>query len=133
MAISRQHSSKRTVKPTPPTEQPITFHADEEETLYANNNEKGAVSFLGDPLYKESKNWATRGRITAFAVCGLLAACVASAIIHPYTLPKTLSDAEFAAKARAANGETGFNKAAGEEIAVNYVKAYISLKTDETA
>lgn len=133
MAISRQHSSKRTVKPTPPTEQPITFHADEEGTLYANNNEKGAVSFLSDPLYKESKNWATRGRITAFAVCGLLAACVASAIIHPYTLPKTLSDAEFAAKARAANGETGFNKAAGEEIAVNYVKAYLSLKTDETA
>lgn len=133
MAISRQHSSKRTVKPTPPTEQPITFHADEEETIYANNNEKGAASFLGDPLYKESKNWATRGRITAFAVCGLLAACVASAIIHPYTLPKTLSDAEFAAKARAANGETGFNKAAGEEIAVNYVKAYLSLKTDETA
>lgn len=133
MAIKHERNNKRQVNPVHPTDQPITFNEDEDSTLYAKNNNGGGISVLGDPKYVNLKDKEKRGRIVSYVLAGLLATCFIGNSVYQFTLPKPPSDAKIASIARSAVGETGFNKQAGEDIAVSYVKAYLSLKTDETA
>jgi hypothetical protein len=132
MAINLKKNDKQQVKPIPAVDQPISINSSK-KGLYARNRTTGELVPLGKPVFRNRKNHLLAGKWSLYGLAILVIIALVGHTFLYLTTPKPPTKEEIQSYAREAVGVTGYNKEAGAEIATGYVKAYLSLKTDETA
>lgn len=137
MAMKFNQTGKRDVKPISPLEQPLEF-AEDPEPHVSSRKTNTILPLSGSEKNRKNtpqrrKDLATRGRVLAFGLVSIGALSFLGHSFYYLMQPEQVTDEHIAAVSQRANGNTGFNKENGEDIAVGYVKAYLSIKTDENA
>lgn len=130
-------NGKYRVNSVPAVEQPFTIKSsvpDQHIYLEADGGEILPLSAgKGTTKTERHNNLIKSGSIFGWALLTTTTLAVIGAIASPYLQPKPLDKDQQAAYTISKMGITGFNKEAGEDIAVGYVKAYLSIKTDDTS
>ena len=137
MAINFDQTGKRDVTPISPIEQNLNF-AEDPEPHVSNKKTSTILPLSGSEKNRKNtpqrrKDLATRGRVLAFGLVSVGALSFLGHSFYYLAQPEQVTDEHITAVSQRANGNTGFNKENGEDIAVGYVKAYLSIKTDENA
>jgi hypothetical protein len=137
MAINFDQTGKRDVTPISPIEQNLNF-AEAPEPHVSNKKTSTILPLSGSEKNRKNtpqrrKDLATRGRVLAFGLVSVGALSFLGHSFYYLAQPEQVTDEHITAVSQRANGNTGFNKENGEDIAVGYVKAYLSIKTDENA
>lgn len=129
-------NGKYRVTPVPAVEQPFTIKSSvPDQHIYL----EGAAGILplsagkGTTKAERRNNLVKSGSIFMWILLATTIFAVIGSIVFPYLQPKPLDKDQQAAYTIGKMGVTGFNKEAGEDIAVGYVKAYFSIKTDDTS
>ena len=121
--------NKIKVKPIPAAKQNLTFN-DTEIPSVTDNTAGKTYALSTRKVKRDGKKWTKAWAIGAIVTAILI---ILTPIIVLLTQPKQLTRADIASVVRQEAGINGFNREAGEDIAIGFVKSYLSLKTDETS
>lgn len=121
--------NKIKVKPIPAAKQNLTFN-DTEIPSVTDNTAGKTYALSTRKVKRDGKKWTKAWAIGAIVTAILI---ILTPIIVLLTQPKQLTRADIASVVRQEAEINGFNREAGEDIAIGFVKSYLSLKTDETS
>ena len=129
-------NGKYRVTPVPAVEQPFTIKSSVPDQHIYLEGDAGILPLSagkGTTKAERRNNLVKSGSIFMWILLATTIFAVIGSIVFPYLQPKPLDKDQQAAYTIGKMGVTGFNKEAGEDIAVGYVKAYFSIKTDDTS